>query len=189
MDVLQNPELLAKDGSLYWETALYKWMVPDAGMPSPHAIMAGQWQPSDADFAAGYTGEGFGTVMGLIDGENMCGSSKNREAKKFKDAYAHMTEMLGANQVKTATELDNCDKSQKAKLPKTGNFSKMPTYLTPTYDQAGVAMNEGTTTCVATSKPTMFSLYQPDAYRLCSMSNLEPTSGPVDQYAKAAEAT
>ena len=78
--------------------------------------------------------------------------------------------------------------AQKVDLPKDGNLSKMPTYLTPTYDQAGIAMNEGTSTCVLTDKPTMYSLYMPDAYRLCAMANLEPTDGPVDQYAKIAEA-
>jgi len=108
---MQNPELLAKDGSLYWETALYKWMVPDGGMPSPHAIMAGQWQPSEADYAAGYSGEGFGTVMGLLDGENMCGSSKNPQAKIFKETYKTMSTLFEAEQIKTPTEMENCDYS------------------------------------------------------------------------------
>ncbi|KAI9107853.1 hypothetical protein K1719_021189 [Acacia pycnantha] len=71
-DLLNNPDLVATDPVLSFETALWFWMTPQSPKPSCHDVITGSWTPSDADVAAGRL-PGYGTVTNIINGEQECG--------------------------------------------------------------------------------------------------------------------
>lgn len=65
MDLLSNPDMVEKDPVISFATAIWYWMTPHDGMPSPHDVMTGLWKPSLADIEGGRL-PGFGLVSNLI---------------------------------------------------------------------------------------------------------------------------
>lgn len=62
------------------------WMIPMNGLPAPHNIMLGQWEPTEDELAAGLT-QGFGAVSALFWGAEQCGTTKNPTANTRTEIY------------------------------------------------------------------------------------------------------
>jgi hypothetical protein len=69
--LLQNPDLVATNAIIAFETAIYFWMMPQDQKPSAHDVMAGNWKPTPADLAKGRTA-GFGLTTDIINGKVEC---------------------------------------------------------------------------------------------------------------------
>lgn len=76
--LLKNPEKVAEDGSLAFQTAIWFWMTPQHPKPSAHDIMIGKWIPSSADKTRGLV-PGFGATINVINGGIECGSGAQLE--------------------------------------------------------------------------------------------------------------
>jgi len=74
--LLNNPKLIETDPVIAFETAIWFWMTPDTGKPSPHDAMIGKWQPSTADKAMGRS-PGFGMTINIINGPVECNKGEN----------------------------------------------------------------------------------------------------------------
>lgn len=66
--LLQQPELIVKDGKLGFMTAILFWMTPQPPKPSAHDVMVGNWTPSEADISKGLSPAGFGITIMIING-------------------------------------------------------------------------------------------------------------------------
>jgi len=78
--LLDNPDLLLKDSVLCFASAIWFWVRDQYPKPSCHDIMAGQWEPTAKDSAAG-RGLGFGTVVNVINGGLECGTNHSERTK------------------------------------------------------------------------------------------------------------
>lgn len=67
-----NPELVASEPNAFWLSGMMRWMIPLDGRPSPHAIIMGQWEPTDIEAKRGIA-PGNGAVSALLFGDNECG--------------------------------------------------------------------------------------------------------------------
>lgn len=67
-----NPELVASEPNAFWLSGMMRWMIPLDGKPSPHAIIMGQWEPTDTEAKRGIA-PGNGAVSALLFGESECG--------------------------------------------------------------------------------------------------------------------
>ncbi|MVN21466.1 chitinase [Mucilaginibacter arboris] len=76
--LLQNPDLVTADAVTAFKTAIYFWMMPQNAKPAAHDVMAGNWQPTEADKAAGRVA-GFGMTTNIINGGIEC----NKGDKNF----------------------------------------------------------------------------------------------------------
>nr|ADN37756.1 chitinase [Morus alba var. multicaulis] len=72
LHLLSNPDLVATDVVVSFETALWFWMTPQAPKPSCHDVITGQWTPTPADRAAGRL-PGYGMTTNIINGGLECG--------------------------------------------------------------------------------------------------------------------
>nr|AMM76171.1 endochitinase [Drosera rotundifolia] len=70
--LLSNPDLVASNAGVSFETAIWFWMTPQGSKPSCHAVATGQWTPSAADQAAGRV-PGYGVITNIINGGVECG--------------------------------------------------------------------------------------------------------------------
>uniref|UniRef100_K3ZBX5 chitinase n=1 Tax=Setaria italica TaxID=4555 RepID=K3ZBX5_SETIT len=73
VDLLNNPDLEATDAVVSFKMALWFWMTPRDNKPSCHAVITGQWTPTDADRAAGRGAPGYGVITNIINGGLECG--------------------------------------------------------------------------------------------------------------------
>ncbi|MCZ7436875.1 transglycosylase SLT domain-containing protein [Micromonospora sp. WMMC241] len=81
LDLLGNPDLVATDPSVAWQTALWFWMTQrGAGTTTPHAAITG--------------GEGFGGTIRSINGALECGGGNAGQVGKRVDAYRRITAAL-----------------------------------------------------------------------------------------------
>ncbi|WVZ96180.1 hypothetical protein U9M48_041849 [Paspalum notatum var. saurae] len=71
-DGLGDPELVAGDPGVAFQTALWFWMTPRPPKPSCHDVMVGRYYPSADDVAANRTA-GFGLTTNIINGGVECG--------------------------------------------------------------------------------------------------------------------
>ncbi|KAK8626677.1 hypothetical protein V6N13_134310 [Hibiscus sabdariffa] len=71
-ELLRNPDVLINNATLSFESAFWFWMTPQAPKPSCHAVMTGEWRPSNNDIAAGRL-PGFGVTTNIINGGLECG--------------------------------------------------------------------------------------------------------------------
>jgi len=76
--LLNNPDLVTADAVTAFKTAIYFWMMPQNAKPSAHEVMTGNWQPTEADKAAGRV-PGFGMTTNIINGGIEC----NKGEKNF----------------------------------------------------------------------------------------------------------
>jgi chitinase len=102
VDLLANPDLVKSDGVIAFKTALWFWMTPQSPKPSAHAVMTGEWTPSDADVSAGRN-PGFGMTINIINGGLECGSANATNP----DAAAKVNDRVGFYQRFTDTNVLN----------------------------------------------------------------------------------
>jgi chitinase len=94
VDLLNNPDLVASDTKISFETALWFWMTPQSpNKPSCHAVMTGQWSPSAADLAAERV-PGYGVT---INGGRECGSGYNDYVANRIGFYMRYCQLLGVS--------------------------------------------------------------------------------------------
>ena len=67
LDLLGDPDLVARDGVVAFKTSLWFWMTGHAPRPSCHEVLTGAWKPDDNDVRAGRL-PGFGMTVVLING-------------------------------------------------------------------------------------------------------------------------
>jgi len=72
-DILSNPNQVANDPTLAFQTALWFWTIgATATEPTCHDVMVGNWTPTSTDMADGRK-PGFGETINIINGGLECG--------------------------------------------------------------------------------------------------------------------
>ncbi|GKU77424.1 chitinase [Paenibacillus sp. L3-i20] len=96
--LLEEPELIVKDGKLGFMTAILFWMTPQPPKPSAHDVMVGNWTPSETDITKGLTSPGFGITIMIING-NLEGNNdeSDRRIKRRVTHYRDITARMGVN--------------------------------------------------------------------------------------------
>ncbi|KAJ1260826.1 hypothetical protein BS78_10G262100 [Paspalum vaginatum] len=95
LDLLADPDLVASDAVVSFETAIWYWMTPTSDKPSCHDGMTGLWTPSADDLAAGRL-PGYGITTNIINGENECGRVFNTTRTPDRIGfYQRYCDMLG----------------------------------------------------------------------------------------------
>jgi|GEM_PF-504276 len=92
--LLNEPELVVKDGALAFQTAIWFWMTPQYPKPSCHnVIVPGKWTPTPAQVKANIK-PGFGATVNIINGGVECGGpqeiDKVRNRIGFYQRYAEL---------------------------------------------------------------------------------------------------
>ncbi|CAH8356730.1 unnamed protein product [Eruca vesicaria subsp. sativa] len=95
-DLLNNPDLVTRNSVLTFETAIWFWMTPQSPKPSCHAVINGQWQPSEADIAAGRL-PGYGVTTNIINGGLECGHGPDARVLDRIGFYLRYCEILGVS--------------------------------------------------------------------------------------------
>lgn len=75
-DGINDPDIVARNPTIAFKTALWFWMTPQAPKPSSHDVMTGKWKPTAADRAAGRL-PGYGTVTNIVNGALECGKGSD----------------------------------------------------------------------------------------------------------------
>ncbi|KAL0800610.1 hypothetical protein Bca101_055785 [Brassica carinata] len=101
-DGLRNPEIVANDSVIAFQTALWFWMTEQRPKPSCHDVMIGRYRPTGADLAANRTG-GFGLTTNIINGGLECGISGDG---RVNDRIGFYQRYAGLLNVGTGTNLD-----------------------------------------------------------------------------------
>lgn len=94
--LLQEPELIVKEGKLGFMTAILFWMTPQPPKPSAHDVMVGNWTPSESDISKGLTQPGFGITIMIING-NLEGNldETDRRISRRIGFYRKITTQMG----------------------------------------------------------------------------------------------
>ncbi|XP_022769773.1 chitinase 10-like [Durio zibethinus] len=71
-DGLRNPEIVANNSLIAFETAIRFWMTEQKPKPSCHDVLVGKYVPTEADLAGNRTA-GYGLVTNIINGRLECG--------------------------------------------------------------------------------------------------------------------
>lgn len=96
LNLLNNPELVANDVVIAFKTAIWFWMTPQSPKPSCHDVITGQWQPSDADIAAGRL-PGYGVITNIINGGLECGKGEDDRVVGRIKFYLRYCSILGVD--------------------------------------------------------------------------------------------
>ncbi|XP_061346088.1 endochitinase-like [Gastrolobium bilobum] len=72
LDLIKNPDIVAKDAVTSFRTAIWFWMTPQGNKPSCHDVITNRWTPSAADRAARRF-PGYGVITNIINGGIECG--------------------------------------------------------------------------------------------------------------------
>jgi len=91
--LLQDPDLVATDPMLVWETAIWFWMTPQAPKPSAHAVMI--------DDPSQYGNDAFGQTVNIINGGIECGNGMNAQLKNRIGFYEHFATFLDEKDIPT----------------------------------------------------------------------------------------
>ncbi|CAN6206623.1 unnamed protein product [Urochloa humidicola] len=94
LDLLNNPDLVATDTTISFETALWFWMTPQPPKPSAHDVITGQWTPTPADIAAGRL-PGYGVITNIINGGLECGRGVDDRVADRIGFYKRYCDILG----------------------------------------------------------------------------------------------
>ncbi|TKY70268.1 Endochitinase protein [Spatholobus suberectus] len=79
VDLINNPDLVARDAVISFKTAIWFWMTPQGNKPSCHDVINNRWTPSAADMAANRV-PGFGVITNIINGKFECGSGPTKSS-------------------------------------------------------------------------------------------------------------
>lgn len=74
--LINDPSRVASDPVVAYQAALWFWMTPQGAKPSCHDVMAGIWQPTNADVSAGRVA-GYGMTTNIINGGLECSMPTN----------------------------------------------------------------------------------------------------------------
>jgi hypothetical protein len=96
LDLLNDPDRVADDGVVAWQTALWFWMTPQPPKPSAHAVMTGSYAPTAADLAAGRL-TGFGLTVNIINGGLECGRPGDARVEDRVAFYRRYAGLLGVD--------------------------------------------------------------------------------------------
>ncbi|CAN6362794.1 unnamed protein product [Urochloa humidicola] len=94
VDLLNDPDLVADDTIVSFETALWFWMTPQPPKPSAHDVITGQWKPSANDQDAGRK-PGYGLITNIINGGLECGRGPDDRVEDRIGFYKRYCDMLG----------------------------------------------------------------------------------------------
>ncbi|GMH21843.1 hypothetical protein Nepgr_023686 [Nepenthes gracilis] len=94
--LLENPDLVAGDVIVSFETAIWFWMTPQYDKPSCHDVMIGKWTPSDPDIAAGRF-PGYGVTTNIINGGLECGRGPDARVASRIGFYERYCDILGVD--------------------------------------------------------------------------------------------
>ncbi|GAB2271430.1 hypothetical protein Dimus_006267 [Dionaea muscipula] len=94
--LLANPDLVADDALISFETAIWFWMTPQGDKPSCHDVITGNWSPSSADQAAGRL-PGYGVITNIINGGVECGKGQDASVADRIGFYTRYCNILGVN--------------------------------------------------------------------------------------------
>lgn len=86
--LLNNPNIVATDPILAWETAIWFWMTIQSPKPSCHNVMVGDPLAYDNDL--------FGETVNIINGGIECGKGMNDQLENRIGFYKHFAGILGA---------------------------------------------------------------------------------------------
>ena len=75
LPLLQQPELVCKNGTVAFEAALWFWMKQQKPKPSCHEVMCGKWNPTPQDIALNRK-VGFGMTINIINGGLECNTTQ-----------------------------------------------------------------------------------------------------------------
>ncbi|XP_057747664.1 endochitinase-like [Arachis stenosperma] len=95
-DLLNNPDLVARDATVSFKTAIWFWMTAQGNKPSSHDVITGRWTPSAADKAAGRV-SGFGVITNIINGGLECGHGSDSRVQDRIGFYKRYCQMLGVS--------------------------------------------------------------------------------------------
>ncbi|KAH9293672.1 hypothetical protein KI387_041125, partial [Taxus chinensis] len=101
-DGLHDPDIVARNATLSFETAIWFWMTAQPPKPSCHEVMIGTWNPSWNDEAAGRKA-GYGLTTNIINGGLECGYGENDKVKSRIGFYQRYCNILGVSE---GTNLD-----------------------------------------------------------------------------------
>ncbi|KAH9326688.1 hypothetical protein KI387_006866, partial [Taxus chinensis] len=101
-DGLHDPDIVARNATLSFETAIWFWMTAQSPKPSSHEVMIGTWNPSWNDEAAGRKA-GYGLTTNIINGGLECGYGENDKVKSRLGFYQRYCNILGVSE---GTNLD-----------------------------------------------------------------------------------
>ena len=96
LPLLQQPELVSRDGVVAFKTALWFWMRAQAPKPSCHDVICGKWQPGEEDLKLGRR-RGFGMTINIINGGEECRSKTPAMVENRHDRigyYRHFAALL-----------------------------------------------------------------------------------------------
>ncbi|KAK8586702.1 hypothetical protein V6N13_085727 [Hibiscus sabdariffa] len=95
-DLINNPELVATDATVSFQTAIWFWMTPQGNKPSSHDVILGRWSPSDADWAANRV-PGYGVITNIINGGIECGHCPHPASGDRVGFYKRYCDLFGLN--------------------------------------------------------------------------------------------
>ena len=91
--LLEDPDLVTRDGVTAFTTALWFWMTAQPPKPSAHDALLGLWSPSEADVAAGRQ-PGFGMTVNIINGGLECGIPTDDSVRDRIRYFEHFAALL-----------------------------------------------------------------------------------------------
>jgi hypothetical protein len=96
LPLLQQPELVSRDGVVAFRAALWFWMRAQAPKPSCHDVISGKWAPDAQDTRLGRR-PGFGMTINIINGGEECRSKDPAMIENRQDRigfYRHFAAIL-----------------------------------------------------------------------------------------------
>lgn len=106
--LINDPSQVASDPVVAYQAAIWFWMTPQAPKPSCHDVMAGVWQPTQADLGAGRVA-GYGMTTNIINGGLECNMATN---DKVIDRVEFYKRYAGILNVAVDTDTLLCDQMQ-----------------------------------------------------------------------------
>ncbi|KAF7130713.1 hypothetical protein RHSIM_Rhsim10G0202000 [Rhododendron simsii] len=93
-NLLANPDRVATDPTISFQTALWFWMTPQSPKPSCHDVITGRWTPSEANLAAGLV-PGYGVITNIINGGIECGKGSTPQQEDRIGFYKRYSDIMG----------------------------------------------------------------------------------------------
>ncbi|CAN6480863.1 unnamed protein product [Victoria cruziana] len=95
-NLLSDPDSVAADPIISFETALWFWMTPQPPKPSAHDVIIGRWTPSPIDVTAGRL-PGYGVITNIINGGLECGHGTDARVTDRIGFYLRYCDLLGVD--------------------------------------------------------------------------------------------
>ena len=105
LPLLQDPELVCKNGVIAFKTAFWFWMREQKPKPSCHNVMCGNWQPTDDDKKLNRK-PGFGMVINIINGGLECKTTDPAFEERKKDRIGFYQYFANLLKIKVETDCD-----------------------------------------------------------------------------------